>query len=171
MSIRFTFAAWAFLACDVLAHGGELNSDGCHNIRKTGDNHCHRAPSVAAVKATQGAQPPARQQAAAVPESQSACTAPDRGWSKDFWINDGLERAPTAQCNAIAKRDLAACRSKATVSAERAFPSRTDCSDLGIAGYACSQRLNEAKAKRGDLFQDLLHGCMGKRGWALVVVD
>jgi hypothetical protein len=29
------------------AHGGGLNSEGCHNNRKTGDYHCHRAPSSA----------------------------------------------------------------------------------------------------------------------------
>lgn len=28
---------------DAFAHGGGLNSDGCHNNRKTGDYHCHRA--------------------------------------------------------------------------------------------------------------------------------
>lgn len=27
-----------------LAHGGGLNSEGCHNNRKTGDYHCHRGP-------------------------------------------------------------------------------------------------------------------------------
>lgn len=26
------------------AHGGGLNSEGCHSNRKTGDYHCHRAP-------------------------------------------------------------------------------------------------------------------------------
>lgn len=26
------------------AHGGGLNAEGCHNNRKTGDYHCHRAP-------------------------------------------------------------------------------------------------------------------------------
>lgn len=26
------------------AHGGGLNSEGCHNNRKTGGYHCHRAP-------------------------------------------------------------------------------------------------------------------------------
>lgn len=26
-----------------LAHSGGLNSEGCHNNRKTGDYHCHRA--------------------------------------------------------------------------------------------------------------------------------
>ena len=27
------------------AHGGGLNSQGCHNNRKTGDYHCHRTAS------------------------------------------------------------------------------------------------------------------------------
>lgn len=26
------------------AHGGGLNADGCHNDRKNGGYHCHRAP-------------------------------------------------------------------------------------------------------------------------------
>lgn len=30
-----------------LAHGGGLNAEGCHNERKTGGYHCHRAPAVA----------------------------------------------------------------------------------------------------------------------------
>ncbi len=29
-----------------LAHGGGLDASGCHNNRKTGDYHCHRAPST-----------------------------------------------------------------------------------------------------------------------------
>lgn len=28
------------------AHSGGLNADGCHNNRKTGDYHCHRAPAA-----------------------------------------------------------------------------------------------------------------------------
>ena len=28
------------------AHGGGLNSEGCHNNRKTGDYHCHRGPKA-----------------------------------------------------------------------------------------------------------------------------
>ncbi|WP_345786186.1 excalibur calcium-binding domain-containing protein, partial [Novilysobacter longmucuonensis] len=31
-----------------LAHGGGLNAQGCHTNRKTGDYHCHRAPSAPA---------------------------------------------------------------------------------------------------------------------------
>ncbi|HEX8612409.1 MAG TPA: YHYH domain-containing protein [Telluria sp.] len=30
-------------APNALAHGGGLNSEGCHNNRRTGDYHCHRA--------------------------------------------------------------------------------------------------------------------------------
>ncbi|MBD7987435.1 excalibur calcium-binding domain-containing protein [Luteimonas sp. Sa2BVA3] len=30
-----------------LSHPGGLNSEGCHNNRKTGDYHCHRAPATA----------------------------------------------------------------------------------------------------------------------------
>lgn len=38
-------AMWAPAA---QAHGGGLNAEGCHNNRKTGDYHCHRAPAPAA---------------------------------------------------------------------------------------------------------------------------
>ena len=30
-----------------MSHGGGLNAEGCHNNRRTGDYHCHRAPVVA----------------------------------------------------------------------------------------------------------------------------
>lgn len=30
-------------ASQAFAHGGGLNAQGCHNNRKTGDYHCHRA--------------------------------------------------------------------------------------------------------------------------------
>lgn len=33
-------------ANDGRAHGGGLNAEGCHNNRKTGDYHCHRAPAA-----------------------------------------------------------------------------------------------------------------------------
>ena len=42
-------AAAALLAAGVAhGHGGGLNADGCHNNRKTGDYHCHRAQGSAA---------------------------------------------------------------------------------------------------------------------------
>lgn len=39
VTIVLTFSMMGFTA---LAHGGGLNSEGCHNNRKTGDYHCHQ---------------------------------------------------------------------------------------------------------------------------------
>jgi hypothetical protein len=58
--ITFGITVLALAHGAALAHGGGLNSEGCHNNRKTGDYHCHRAPSVA---------PPAQRFA---PEAQRA---------------------------------------------------------------------------------------------------
>ncbi|UXC90519.1 excalibur calcium-binding domain-containing protein [Sphingobium sp. RSMS] len=39
-------AVVALLTSEALyAHGGGLAADGCHNDRKNGGRHCHRAPS------------------------------------------------------------------------------------------------------------------------------
>ena len=35
-------------ASQAFAHGGGLNAQGCHNNRKTGDYHCHRAQQAIA---------------------------------------------------------------------------------------------------------------------------
>jgi hypothetical protein len=37
-----------FSVGSAVAHSGGLNAQGCHNNRRTGDYHCHRAPSVSA---------------------------------------------------------------------------------------------------------------------------
>ena len=37
----------------IYAHGGGLNSEGCHNNRKTGDYHCHRGPEAKQPKSPQ----------------------------------------------------------------------------------------------------------------------
>lgn len=49
--MRNAFLVVAGLATSglVLGHGGGLNAEGCHNNRKTGDYHCHRAPTTAMV--------------------------------------------------------------------------------------------------------------------------
>ena len=36
---------FGWVATPTLAHPGGLNSEGCHNNRKTGDYHCHRKSS------------------------------------------------------------------------------------------------------------------------------
>jgi hypothetical protein len=47
--LRRLCAAAALLAAGAAhGHGGGLNADGCHNNRKTGDYHCHRAQVSAA---------------------------------------------------------------------------------------------------------------------------
>lgn len=38
--------AGLLMASNSHAHGGGLNSEGCHNNRKTGDYHCHRGSST-----------------------------------------------------------------------------------------------------------------------------
>jgi hypothetical protein len=40
------------LSAQVEAHGGGLNSEGCHNNRKTGDYHCHRGSSSSSQKSS-----------------------------------------------------------------------------------------------------------------------
>ncbi|MDR7155359.1 hypothetical protein J2W40_002186 [Sphingobium xenophagum] len=58
---------WGCFADAAFAHGGGLNAEGCHNDRKNGGYHCHRAPSA-----------PARQPQTAISERQIAfanCTA------------------------------------------------------------------------------------------------
>jgi hypothetical protein len=45
--VRLALLALSFLAgSDVLAHGGGLNAQGCHNERRTGGYHCHRSQPV-----------------------------------------------------------------------------------------------------------------------------
>lgn len=55
------------------AHGGGLNAEGCHNNRKTGDYHCHRAPTIAAPQ-VQRAVPASKPRAAA--NTQAGKVAP-----------------------------------------------------------------------------------------------
>ncbi len=46
--MKFLISVLFFVAPLIaLAHGGGLDAAGCHNNRKTGDYHCHRAPAVA----------------------------------------------------------------------------------------------------------------------------
>ncbi|MFT3897583.1 MAG: excalibur calcium-binding domain-containing protein [Thermomonas sp.] len=40
--VLIAFAGWESAS----AHGGGLDKNGCHTNRKTGDYHCHRAPST-----------------------------------------------------------------------------------------------------------------------------
>lgn len=52
-------------ASTVLAHGGGLNAEGCHNDRKNGGYHCHRTPVVAPTTSVTPVAPSATTQPAA----------------------------------------------------------------------------------------------------------
>lgn len=41
-----TFILLAFFCSSSFAHGGGLDSKGCHTNRKTGEYHCHRAQTA-----------------------------------------------------------------------------------------------------------------------------
>ena len=48
MGICVSAAALSLLPAPAIAHGGGLAADGCHNDRKNGGRHCHRAPARSA---------------------------------------------------------------------------------------------------------------------------
>jgi hypothetical protein len=62
-----------FAVGPALAHPGGLNSEGCHNNRKTGDYHCHRAPS-----AVKPHSPPGQQSNSLVPAREAPAGQPSR---------------------------------------------------------------------------------------------
>lgn len=47
------FAALSAIAGSATAHSGGLNAEGCHNDRRNGGYHCHRAPAAARSNAAQ----------------------------------------------------------------------------------------------------------------------
>lgn len=76
-AIRTAVALAALTAsAPVLSHGGGLNADGCHTNRKTGDYHCHRAPSVAPTRAAPAT--PAAPTAPLMPSNTKAKAAEPR---------------------------------------------------------------------------------------------
>lgn len=61
------------------AHGGGLNAEGCHNDRKTGGYHCHRAPTVAPRPAPSNAAGLVAQPASPGPVRPTCYTGPRGG--------------------------------------------------------------------------------------------
>jgi len=70
---------FAFLQADALAHGGGLNAEGCHNDRKNGGYHCHRAPSISAVPQEVTATPRPTPQMVSAPTRPTCYTGPKGG--------------------------------------------------------------------------------------------
>ena len=83
------------LAQAAWAHGGGLNSEGCHNNRKTGDYHCHRGGS-SGVRGGSAA-PSTDEQAPATAASQ-------RGF---YAASDANERPVFANCAQVRAAGLA----------------------------------------------------------------
>lgn len=62
-----------------LPHGGGLNAEGCHNNRKTGDYHCHRAPSYERSNAQRAPAPSLPAPSRLSPNSQGRSTTVPNG--------------------------------------------------------------------------------------------
>lgn len=72
MGLVVSSAAWS--------HGGGLDANGCHNDRKNGGYHCHRAPAVLPVARPVAATPPVTSLRAearpAMPQVQARAAGP-----------------------------------------------------------------------------------------------
>ena len=60
------------------AHGGGLNSEGCHNNRKTGGYHCHRGPAAKASSALRAVSSSSTREFANCSQARAAGAAPVR---------------------------------------------------------------------------------------------
>ncbi len=52
LPVGLALLVMTMMATDAIAHGGGLNSTGCHTNRKTGGYHCHRAHSIPSNRTT-----------------------------------------------------------------------------------------------------------------------
>ena len=52
LPVGLALLVMTMMATDAIAHGGGLNSAGCHPNRKTGGYHCHRAHSIPSNRTT-----------------------------------------------------------------------------------------------------------------------
>jgi hypothetical protein len=81
--VLIAFAGWE----SANAHGGGLDKNGCHTNRKTGEYHCHRAPST---------QVPARPARAAAPATNLAPAAKPKQRNERAFRNCSEARAAGA---------------------------------------------------------------------------
>lgn len=85
------------------------------------------------------------------------------------WANEELEarNLPKAQWNAIAKGDFSQCQSDAAAASRQAFPGSLGCPET-MAPYLYQQCISALKSRRNDgeqMRQDILMGCMARKGW------
>lgn len=84
MGSNFFWLTIAFATGAVQAHGGGLNSEGCHNDRKNGGYHCHRAATPSSPPVVAPAAPSAQprrnaQRATTAPAGPTCYTGPKGG--------------------------------------------------------------------------------------------
>lgn len=72
------------------AHPGGLNSEGCHNNRKTGGYHCHRGPSSSPSKTVRAVSSSSRREFANCAQARAAGAAPVR--AGDYGYGRHLDR-------------------------------------------------------------------------------
>ena len=65
-------------AVPAAAHPGGLNSEGCHNNRKTGGYHCHRGPSASPERALRAVSTRPQREFANCSQARAAGAAPVR---------------------------------------------------------------------------------------------
>ena len=86
------------------------------------------------------------------------------------WSNEELEarNLPKAQWNAIARGDFAQCQADAAAVKKQAVPEQHGCPET-LAPYLYQQCISASNSLRADgeqLKQDILMGCMARKGWA-----
>ncbi len=86
------------------------------------------------------------------------------------WANPELEtrNLSKAQWNAIARGDFAECDADAKIKARQASAAPPRCSEfMDPAVFQQCKRLNSSRtAGQEQMFEDLLYGCMARRGWS-----
>ena len=70
----FSIIILFIIGSNAFAHGGGLNSEGCHTNHKTGDYHCHRIPVAPQPAASQS-----QQQGASSKQPPTCYTGPRGG--------------------------------------------------------------------------------------------
>ena len=68
----------------VAAHPGGLNSEGCHNNRKTGGYHCHRGPAASPQRALGAVSSNSRREFANCSQARAAGAAPVRAGNPGY---------------------------------------------------------------------------------------
>lgn len=74
---------------------------------------------------------------------------------------------PNAQFNAISAGDFAQCRSEATITTQRTVAAPVICdTSMDASAYQQCNRMNgQRAAQSAQLQDDLLTGCMARKGW------